>query len=206
VAVRLYRDGLATILRAYSHLCIEATAATSLEARRAVQDLRPDVIIVDISFDDILDLIGCLRSDSPRTRILAFAVQEDLGAILSYAGAGADGFVTVNCSVTDLVEAIERTSAGELLCSARIAAQLLRHAVHPVSGPAAHAAYPILTPREQQVFSLLKRGRSNKEIAKELMIAEATVKNHVHHVLEKLHVTTRGKAAAAGLESSKPRF
>ena len=105
--------------------------------------------------------------------------------------------------MTELIEAIERTSAGELLCSARIAAQLLRQAAHQVSGFAVHMIDPILSGREQQVLSLLKQGRSNKEIARELTIAEATVKNHVHHVLKKLRVPTRGKAAAANLAAVK---
>jgi DNA-binding NarL/FixJ family response regulator len=168
-----------------------------------VQHLRPDVVLVDVSFENILALIRTLRSDSPQTRILVFAVQEDIGTILSYAGAGADGFVTANGSMTELIEAIERTSAGELLCSARIAAQLFRQAADQGRGFAAHRIDPILTKREQQVFSLLKRGRSNKEIAKELTISEATVKNHVHQVLTKLRVTTRAKAAAADLAPFK---
>jgi DNA-binding NarL/FixJ family response regulator len=105
--------------------------------------------------------------------------------------------------MAELVEAIERTSAGELLCSPRIAAQLLRGAAHQASGLASRTADRILTGREQQVLSLLKQGCSNKQIAKELTVAEATVKNHVHHLLEKLHVTTRGQAAAAGLQPLK---
>jgi DNA-binding NarL/FixJ family response regulator len=196
VAVRLYRDGLASTLSAHSHLRVDGTAATSVETLRAVRDLLPDIVIVDVSFDDALGLIRSLRSESSRSRILAFAIQEDISTILNYASAGADGFVTANGSLAQLVEAIERTSAGELLCSPRIAAQLLREAAHQAGGVFSHTADRILTGREQQVFSLLKQGCSNKEIAKELTIAEATVKNHVHHLLEKLHVTTRGQAVA----------
>jgi DNA-binding NarL/FixJ family response regulator len=206
VAVRLYRDGLAATLSARANFRIDGTAGTPLETQRAVRDLQPDVVIVDVSFDDILDLIRTIRSESSQSHVLAFAVQEDISTILSYAGAGADGFVTANGSVAELVDAVERTSVGELLCSPRIAAQLLRQAAHQTSGLTAHAIDRILTSREQQVLSLLKQGRSNKEIANELTIAEATVKNHVHHVLDKLHVTTRGKAAAVGLPPLKARL
>jgi DNA-binding NarL/FixJ family response regulator len=199
VAVRLYRDGLATALAAHPHLRIDGTTATPLETRRALRDLQPDVVIVDVSFEDIVSVIRTLRAESSRSRILVFAVEENIDTILSYASAGADGFVTANSSVAELVEAIERTAAGELLCSARIAAQLLRQAARPPDGLTSHAIDHVLTGREQQVFSLLKQGRSNKEIARELTIAHATVKNHVHRVLEKLNVTTRGRAAAVGL-------
>jgi DNA-binding NarL/FixJ family response regulator len=198
VAVRLYRDGLAATLQARDHLRIEGTAGTPLEAQAAVRGLQPDVVIVDVSLEDVLGLIRTLRAESSRSRILAFAVQEEIGAILGYAEAGADGFVTANSSVAELVEAIERTAAGELLCSPRIAAQLLRRAAHQAGRSAEHAAGHNFTGRELQVFSLLKRGRSNKEIATALNISEATVKNHVHHLLEKLRVATRGQAVAVG--------
>lgn len=198
VAVRLYRDGLAVTLNAQEHLHIEGTAATPLEAQAAVRDLQPDVVIIDVSFEDVLSLMRTLRAECPKSRILALAVREDITTILDYASAGADGFVTANGSVAELVEAIERTAGGELLCSPRIAAQLLRRASHQASRQAAYGVGQALTGREQQVLSLLKQGWSNKEIASALAIAEATVKNHVHHVLEKLQVTTRGQAAAAG--------
>jgi two-component system, NarL family, nitrate/nitrite response regulator NarL len=199
VAVRLYRDGLATTLSAQQHLSVKGTAGTAQEAQAAVRDHQPDLVIVDVSLHDVLGLLRMLRAESSTIRLLAFAVREDVVTILEYAEAGADGFVTANGSVADLVEAIERTAAGELLCSPQIAAQLLRRAVHQPSCPAQHSLDARLTGREQQVFSLLKQGWSNKEIAGKLVIAEATVKNHVHHVLEKLQVTTRGRAAAAGL-------
>jgi len=199
VAVRLYREGLAAALKAREHLRVEGTAGTPLEARTAVHHLQPDIVIVDVALEDTLNLMRGFRTDSPQSRILAFAVREEIAAILDYAEAGADGFVTANGSVAELVEAIERTAAGELLCSPRIAAQLLRRAAHRLNRPVEEdAAGPILTNREQQVFTLLRQGRSNKEIGAALNIAEATVKNHVHHVLEKLQVATRGQAAAAG--------
>jgi DNA-binding NarL/FixJ family response regulator len=201
-AVRLYREGLATTLKAHEHLRIEATAATSLEALALVTVVQPDVVIVDVALDDTLNLIRGLRAKSSRSRILAFAVREEITAILDYAEAGADGFVTPNSSMANLIEAIERTAAGELLCSPRIAAQLLRRAAQQKTR-ADEAAGPILTNREFQVFSLLKQGRSNKEIGTTLTIAEATVKNHVHHVLEKLQVATRGQAAAADVPRLK---
>ncbi len=196
VSVRLYREGLATTLSAEEHLRIEGTVGTPLEAQAAVCRLQPDVVIIDISFEGALNVIRELRAESSKSRILAFAVREDITAILDYAEAGADGFVTANVSVTELVEAIERTAAGELLCSPRIAAQLLRRATLQTNQAASRAAGPSLTNREQQVFSLVKKGQSNKQIGATLNIAEATVKNHVHHMLQKLQVSTRGRAAA----------
>ena len=196
VGVRLYREGLEMILRTQQHLRVLGKSATVLEAQTAMAALQPDVLIVDVSLPDVCRTIRDIRREGG-PRILALAVGEDIGTILDYAEAGADGFVTANGSVAELVEAIERTAAGELLCSPRIAAQLLRRAAHAKPATDAHAS-PLLTTREHQVFSLLRKGLSNKEIASALHIAEATVKNHVHHVLEKLRVTSRAQAVAAG--------
>jgi two-component system, NarL family, nitrate/nitrite response regulator NarL len=196
VGVRLYRNGLASVLNAQENLRVERAVATFPEARDAVATLQPDVLIVDVSLPDVCATIRAMRSEGALCRILAFAVREDIAAILDYAEAGADGFVTANGSVVELVEAIERTAAGELLCSPRIAAELLRRAARHVDHPG-DPTVPVLTMRQKQVFSLLKQGLSNKEIASALGIAEATVKNHVHQVLEKLQVTSRGQAAAS---------
>ncbi len=199
--VRLYRDGLAATLAARAHLRVDGIAATPLEAVNAVRDLEPDVVIVDVSLDDVLGLMRALRAASAKSHILAIAVREELTTILNYAEAGADGFVTANSSLAELVEAIERAAAGELLCSPRIAAQLLRRATIQANPLTQNVVGHSLTGRELQVFAQLKLGRSNKQIAITLSIAEATVKNHVHHVLEKLHVSTRAQAVAATLPS-----
>jgi len=206
VAVRLYRDGLAAALGAQEHLRIMGTAGTPTEVLAGVRDLRPHLVIVDVSLEDILSLMRALRAASSNSRILAIAVREEISTILNYAEAGADGFVTANSSVAELVEAIKRTAAGELLCSPRIAAQLLQRATHHGDTPTQHVVGHGLTSRELQVLSLLKQGRSNKEIAITLNIAGATVKNHVHHLLEKLQVATRGKAVAAAVPLMRVPF
>jgi DNA-binding NarL/FixJ family response regulator len=198
-AVRLYRDGLAAVLSEHKHLRLVGTVSTWLDAQAAAGALQPDVIVVDVSLDDACGLMRTLRSDQTKSRILAFAVQERISSILEYAEAGADGFVPANASAAELAEAIERTAAGELLCSPRIAAELLGRASQRTNRQAEQGVTRLLTVREQQVFALVKQARSNKEIARSLGIAEATVKNHVHHVLEKLQVTTRTQAATASL-------
>jgi DNA-binding NarL/FixJ family response regulator len=197
-AVRLYREGLAATLAAQPRFRVQGAAGTPHDAQAVVRSLRPAVVIVDVALEDACGLIRGLRGDSPNSRILAFAVQEEIATILDYAEAGADGFVTAHGSVAELVEAVERTARGELMCSPSIAAQLLQRAASRAQR-ATDTGAALLTYREQQVLSLLKQGQSNKQIATVLHIAEATVKNHVHHVLEKLHVATRAQAIAFGI-------
>jgi two-component system nitrate/nitrite response regulator NarL len=196
VDVRLYREGLATGLGAESHLEVVSVVGTGPEARAAARMFHPRIAIVDVSLEDVLAVMRDIRHECIDTRILAFAVREELSVILNYAEAGADGFVAANASMRELVEAIERTAAGELLCSPRMAAQLLHRAAHRPRDPATVTMEEALTVREQQILALLRQGRSNKEIARSLRIAEATVKNHVHHLLGKLKVTTRAQAVA----------
>lgn len=196
VAVRLYRDGLAATLGAHPHLRVDGVAGTLPEALNAVNRHRPDVVIVDVALDDALGLMRTLRAGDSKSRILAIAVTEEINTILNYVEAGADGFVTANSTVEELVEAVERIVDGELLCSARMAAQLLKRATEQHVRLPLRGAIRSLTDRETQVLSLLKLGRSNKQIGLALNISEATVKNHVHHLLEKMQVSTRGQAIA----------
>jgi len=197
VGVRLYREGLAASLNAQQHIRVEGTVATVIEARTAVNELNPAVLIIDVSLPDVCGAMRTIREEAPRCHILAFGVRDDIQAILDYAEAGADGFVDTNASISELVEAIERSAAGELLCSPKIAAQLLRR-VADQPDPSIEHGGANLTIREQQVLSSLRQGLSNKEIANVLGIAEATVKNHVHHLLEKLQVSSRTQAVAIG--------
>jgi two-component system nitrate/nitrite response regulator NarL len=203
VAVRLFREGLAATLGEYRTLSIVGTAASAEELTAAADALRPDVVIVDVSLPDVREIMSALRDREPAPRILAFAVHDHISAILECAEAGADGYATANASIDDVVAAIESTVAGELRCSPRVAAELFRRARHYPTPDDDSTTGPLLTSREQQVFDHLQQGHSNKEIGSALNIAEATVKNHVHNLLEKLRVTTRAEAAASARSGVK---
>jgi DNA-binding NarL/FixJ family response regulator len=148
---------------------------------------------VDVGTRETLELIRDLRAEALQSKVLAFAVEEVAADIIECAEAGAAGYVTAEASIDDLVKAIECIAREELVCSPRIAAQLFgcisEHNQQSVCGP------KTLTSRERQVLNCIRQGKSNKEIAQVLNIAEPTVKNHVHHLLEKLDVTTRAQAA-----------
>ena len=104
--------------------------------------------------------------------------------------AGAAGYVPADASLEDLAAGVHRLARGELVCSPRITASLFRQAGRTprVSTGADAKRSRRLTQREEQVLTLLREGRSNKQIAAALAIAEPTVKNHVHHILDKLAV------------------
>lgn len=194
--VLLYREGLVATLGRYASLEIVGAVALRAEALRLVADRRPDVAIVDMAVPDARGLLRSLRAETPETRLIAFAIAEDMASIIDCAEAGAAGYVTADASIDDVVNAIGRAATGELVCPPAVAAELFRRMGDPGSchDQGALLSAP-LTPREREVLAFLRRAQSNKEIASALNISEATVKNHVHHVLEKLDVGSRQQAA-----------
>ena len=194
-AVRLYRDGLAATLSRFPHLIVTGTAGKRADAVELIERTHPDMGVIDVALDDARGLFSDVQAQMPATRLLAFGINEDISAIIDCAEVGAAGYVTVDASIEDLVAAIERTVAGELMCSPRVTAALFRRISDP-SDPSLRAGKDALTVREGQVLALLPRGLTNKEIGSALKISEATVKNHVHHLLEKLNVGSRAQAVA----------
>jgi two-component system nitrate/nitrite response regulator NarL len=193
--VRLYREGLHASLASRPQFCVLAAVSGPEQALNLMATTRPDIVIVDIATRQSLDAVRTIRQHAPNIRIIGFGVEEIDGEILACAEAGLAGYVPCDASLDDLVKRIETVHHGELLCSPRIAATLFRQLEQRHSEPSP-AGVLALTAREREVLRLIDRGLSNKEIAVELRIEVSTVKNHVHHLLEKLNVTTRMQAAA----------
>lgn len=197
-SVRLYRDGLSHSLSAALQVVAETADAPSTlaEARR----LSPDVVLLDVLLDGALALVHSLAEAAPATRVVAFAVDDAHDQqVLACAEAGVAGWVGRDASAEEVVDAVLRAARGELLCSARTAALLTRRLAalaRERRAPSPSAPATQLTPREAEIAELLSRGLSNKHIARALGLRLATVKNHVHNVLEKLEVHSRGEAAA----------
>ncbi|MGH9202811.1 MAG: LuxR C-terminal-related transcriptional regulator, partial [Vicinamibacterales bacterium] len=198
--VRLYREGLAGSLSTCSRLVVVGTCANRADAREQVPPLRPDVVVVDVAVRESLELIRDLRVEAPRCKVLAFAVEEIAADIIECAEAGAAGYVSAEASIDDLATAIEGIARAELVCSPRIAAQLFGRISE--RGERWSFETKTLTSREREVLDCIRQGKSNKEIAQKLNIAEPTVKNHVHNLLDKLDVTTRAQAAARAMTAS----
>jgi DNA-binding NarL/FixJ family response regulator len=194
--VRLYREGLVNGLASRAGLTVLGAAGDRDGAVALVAAVQPDVVILDMARGDGLDLSHRVREAAPAARILALAIDESEGDILACAQAGVAGYVTCQGSMDDLVEAIGRCTRGEMLCSPRVTAMLFRRLGAIGAGLDEGPGAASLTPREVQIAGLIEAGRSNKEIALHLGIELATVKNHVHNILDKLGVTTRAEASA----------
>jgi DNA-binding NarL/FixJ family response regulator len=133
----------------------------------------------------------------PGIRIIAFAVGTIEDELIACAEAGIFGYLTRDASVDDLVMSLCAAVSGEVICSARHVALLVEHvAARHRANPETRDNNP-LTHREREIAVLVNEGMSNKDIARSLRIGAATVKNHVHNILAKLQVKTRGEAAAS---------
>jgi two-component system nitrate/nitrite response regulator NarL len=192
--VRLYREGLAE--RLDGERSIEVVGmADGYEASLTQTSLtNPDVVLVDMGTPEAFAIVASITRIAADRKVVAFAIDEHEQQIVRCAESGACGFITCESSIQDLITVIESVVRDELLCSPRVAATLRRRVAAQVTRSEPPLLLESLTNRERQVLRLVGDGLSNKEIAQRLNIAEATVKNHVHRVLEKLEVTNRNQA------------
>jgi two-component system, NarL family, nitrate/nitrite response regulator NarL len=176
-----------------------------LDATRRVRELVPDIVLLDAAMPEGLIAAADIVGSDPGVKVVAIALDETPHAVLEWAEVGAAGYVPRDASLADLIATIERTSRGELQCSAQVAAGMIRRlwtlakvaGDRHVSNASVH-----LTPREREIMRLIDQGMSNKDIARHLGIGVATAKSHVHHILEKLQVRGRSQAAARLRQSS----
>lgn len=190
--VRLFREGLARALAAQAEFRQVETAAAD-EALTILPTRPPSLVLADSAIARNTDLVA--RAAAVGVPVVAIAVaEEDEAEVLACAEAGVAGFVARDATLDDLIAALHVALRGDVRCSPRVAALITRRfSILAKSRPPEHLS---LTRRESEIVDLLDAGLSNKEIASRLMIETGTVKNHVHNLLEKLHVRSRGQAAA----------
>jgi two-component system, NarL family, nitrate/nitrite response regulator NarL len=196
IGVRLYREVLSEMLGRHEGFKVVGLAADHRAALERSHELQPDIVFLDVSMPDGLRLVHELRAVAPDVAVVVTAVAETEREIVACAEAGVAGFVTRDQSLAEAVGVLESVACGESPCSPRAAAALMRR-VAVLSAQREPPGLPDgLTPRECEIAGLIARGRSNKEIARELCIEISTVKNHVHHMLTKLGVRGRAEAGA----------
>jgi DNA-binding NarL/FixJ family response regulator len=193
--VRLFSDGIAGILAARDDCEIVGVAASMDAALSALSAVLPDVILLDQAMASSLETLQAIRRLRPEMRVVVLGVPAQEDTLLTWAENGMSGFVPRDASIDDLIATIGSAIRGEFRCNPRTAATLLRRLAWRATASAPAERSP-LTARETEIVGLIDQGLSNKEIAQQLGIEVATVKNHVHNVLEKLRVRRRAEAAA----------
>ena len=193
--IRLYREGLASALERTKGLELAGMAAGPAECVADVAAWRPEAVLIDAPGEDGELTVKALRAVAPDTRVVVLAAPDSEDEMMALAEAGASAFVTRDETLSDLIETIRALRRGESRCSPRTAGMLMRR-VNALATGGARDPYGGLTRRELEIVGLIAEGLSNKQIAVRLQIELPTVKNHVHHILEKLGVDRRAQAVA----------
>jgi DNA-binding NarL/FixJ family response regulator len=192
--VRLYREGLILDLARHGRLNVLG-AGSARDVLSQIRALRPEVLLLDLAAHDSLTIPRRAQQSLPTLRVVAFAVADAPENVLACAEAGISGFVAQDGSVEDLVLAVLRVLKGEIVCSPRIAALLFDRIATLSSRQSVASSDALFTPREREIAALVACNLPNKEIARRLRLHPATIKNHVHNILQKLNIHRRGDIA-----------
>ena len=192
----MLRRGVRDMLLEAGGFEVAGESGSALDAVRVLPALRPDVAVLDVLLPDGSGIEVCrhVRAQDPTIRVLMLTTFDDEEARLAAALAGASGFVSKCIRGTELLDAVRRGAAGEILLDARAAAD----AVHRARCAAEDPRLASLTGQEKRVLDLIADGLTNREIGERLTIGENTVKNYVTAVLLKLGLTRRTQAAVYG--------
>jgi two-component system, NarL family, nitrate/nitrite response regulator NarL len=191
---RLYRDGLREAL--CPRFDVIGAAATAGSALPEIVALQPDVVLLDSDAPDSADAVAAVVSAARGARVVALAMPEVEPRLVALAEAGISGYVSRDGSIDDLVAVIESVSRGEMLCSPRMAATLLRRVTTLAAERRPERTRGHLTERQAEIVELIAEGLTNKEIARRLCIELPTVKNHLHAIFARLDVSRRSEAVA----------
>lgn len=191
--VRLMGDGLAACLERRSDIRVGAIVADLAALRDVVDNAAIDLVLIDVTHGIDLYDVRSLAAEHPEMALVALGLTEQRQDVIRCGRAGFSGYVSRDASIEKLCDTLANVVAGRLPCSAEISGSLLR-ALFRMEAPATPAAEAALTRRESDVLHLIGRGLSNKEIARELTLSVATVKHHVHNILDKLNLPRRAQA------------
>jgi DNA-binding NarL/FixJ family response regulator len=204
---KLVRAGFAMILGGKPEITVVGEAADGRVAVAEARRLQPDVVLMDIQMP-VLDGVEATRqlvrdNFAPQTRIIILTTYDGDEYVIEALRAGASGFLLKDVEPDDLVDAIRVVAAGEALLAPSVTRHLLDRFAHKLMTSASEPTRQLadLSDRELEVLRLLARGRSNREIADELVVSEPTVKSHVSHLLVKLDLRDRTQAVILAYES-----
>ena len=192
--VRLLGAGLAACLSSHPDLRTEAVVNDLGSLRDILARTKPEVVLIDVTQGIDLFDVRAIAAEWPDVALVALGLHEQRQEVIRCGRAGFAGYVARDASIEILCTALLEIVHGRLSCPPEISGGLLRALFQATPHSETHDFDHSLTRRESEVLQLLGRGLSNKEIGCELCLSVATVKHHVHHVLEKLELPRRAQA------------
>jgi len=193
----LFRKGLRALLEDQEDMEVVGEAADGAQAVERVRAAKPDVVLMDIHMPvcNGIEATRLVKSEWPETKIIALTVSDEDEDLFEAIKSGASGYLLKDLRPEELFDLVRGVLRGETPISPAVAGKLLSEfRRRPWKDPSETAGWD-LTRRELEVLQLVTEGLSNAEIAARLFIVEGTVKNHLHNILEKLHLENRLQAA-----------
>src|SRR5512143_2786902 len=193
------RDGLRAMLSTQPDFRIVGEAANGFEAVQLATRLKPDVVLLDLEMPDLdgVSALTQIRAIDPQARVIIVTAYDTDERIVQAVIAGAQGYLLKGAPREEIFRAIRVVHEGGSLLQPVVASKLMQHVSQRASQP---AEMDSLTPRELEVLSLLAQGKSNKQIAAELVISERTTKFHVSSIFSKLEATNRTEAVTIAVQ------
>lgn len=195
---QLVRQGLASLLSTKPGFEVVGQAADGVEAVELATSLRPDIILMDLLMPrkDGIEATREIKVDNPGSRILIITSFTEDENVYQAIKAGALGYLLKDSSPQDLIQAIHDVHEGKLSLRPNIALKLIEELNKPTTNKPTEDP---LTERESEVLILVAKGKTNQEIAEELVVSERTIGAHVSNILSKLHLANRTQAALYAL-------
>lgn len=191
----LFRKGVLQLIQALPELRFAGEAANGADGIRLAHELDPDMVLLDLNMKDMsgVEVLKAIKAAGLDARVIMLTVSDHAEDLVAALQAGADGYLLKDMEPEDLLSHLAQAARGEIAITPRLT-QLMAASLRD-SGRPRKPDEAGLTEQEGRILSLIAEGRSNKLIARELNIAEGTVKVHVKHLLKKLNLRSRVEAA-----------
>ncbi|MDY6875976.1 MAG: response regulator transcription factor [Chloroflexota bacterium] len=186
----LVRQGLRALLERDSDIEVVGEAADGLEALHLIEEIQPDVVVMDITMPGLngLEVLRRVRQRLPEVRVLMLSVHEGGAYVLRALQAGASGYLLKRSLSAELLLAIRAAQRGEVFLSPAVSQIIITRVLQGISPEEGKTPYDRLTPREREVFQLIAEGYTNQAIAHRLTISVRTVETHRAHLMDKLDI------------------
>jgi len=205
----LFREGMRGRLERVADITVVGEAASGEEAVELAGNLEPDVILMDIKMPGLngIEATREILRSSPRggVGVLVLSMFEDDDSVFAAMRAGARGYLLKDSGGEGVVHAIRAVASGEAVFGAGVAERIMGFFSAPRSSALPKRTFPELSEREEEVLSLVAKGKSNQQIARELFVSLKTVRNHVSNILLKLQVADRAQAVIRARDAGMGR-
>ncbi len=195
----LLRGSLAKLIGLWRKDALIVEASSAQEGLEQARRYRPQIILMDIRMPECngIEATRMIKAELPETKIIMLTVSDDEEDLFEAISSGAHGYLLKDMRPEELLERLEGALRGEAVIAAPMAQRLLDAFVEQAQRRGEEGQGDVeLSPREREVLDLVRQGKTNKEIGDQLFISVGTVKNHIHHILEKLHLKNRTQIAA----------